>query len=268
MARLSNGESVVSRVVRLFDSFDPETPAVSLGELARRADLPLATTSRLVSELTGTGWLRRDGRRIGIGTRLWELGMYARPVPDLRDEALPYMEDIHEIIGHHVQLSVRHNQEVLCIQRLSTPAHCTTHTAHTRAADTTTSGVLHRLPLHATAPGLVLLAFAPPDAQEAILAGRPRQANHRIVTESARLRSLLDDIRDRGFAYCPGLLTDDTACIAAPIRDRTATVIAALSATVPNTPTARSAILAVVAAARGISRAIAHHPHPQSPDRQ
>jgi DNA-binding IclR family transcriptional regulator len=55
MARSSNGESVLSRVMRIFDALGPDASAITVGELARRADLPVATTSRLVSELVGCG---------------------------------------------------------------------------------------------------------------------------------------------------------------------------------------------------------------------
>jgi DNA-binding IclR family transcriptional regulator len=161
MARSTSGESVLSRLVRILEAFDSDTPAVTVTELARRADLPLATASRLVNELIGYGWLRRDNqRRVRIGVRLWELASRASPTLGLREAAMPVMQDLHAVVGHHVQLAVLQHREVLYVERLSTPG-----------AVRNLSRFAGRLPLHATAPGLVLLAHAPVEIQESVLSG-------------------------------------------------------------------------------------------------
>lgn len=238
----------MSRVVRLFDAFDCETPGMTVSELARRANLPLATTSRLVGELVVIGWLRRDGRLIQVGARMGELGARACPPVGLREAAVPYMEDIYGVVGNSVQLGVLRNGEVLCIERLSAPMACV-------------PGRLGgRLPVHVCAAGLVLLAFAPADLQQPILAGQLSAPTRHTVTEPSRLRCLLAEIRERDYVYCAGFLTADTASVAAPVRDRNSTIVAALSVTIPNTDDARSLIPLVAASARGISRVLGHQP--------
>jgi hypothetical protein len=72
------GATVTSRVLALLGAFDPEHRALTLTELAQRADLPLATAHRLVRELTEWGALTRaqpqtrpsttGGRAAGGGT--------------------------------------------------------------------------------------------------------------------------------------------------------------------------------------------------------
>lgn len=39
-----------------------------------------------------------------IGVRLWELAQRASPTLSLRDAAMPFLEDLHAVVGHHVQL--------------------------------------------------------------------------------------------------------------------------------------------------------------------
>lgn len=253
MARSNSGESVLSRMVRIFEAIDPDTPAITVTELARRADLPPATTWRLVNELVGYGWLHRDGRQIQVGVRMWELAVRASPTLGLREAAMPHMEDLHGVVGHHTQLSVLEHREVLSIERLSA-----------RVAVRNLSRLGGRLPLHASAAGLVLLAHAPASLQESVLAGRLRAFTPNTIIEPRTLRALLSDVRKRGYAFCAGFIDEESASVAAPVRDRNDRVVAALSVIVPNDSSARRVIPAVTAAALGISRSLdrAHEPAP------
>ncbi len=107
MARSTSGESVLERAVRILEVFDADHITVTITDIAERAGLPLSTASRLVDDLVGLGLLRRDeGRRVRIGVRLWELASRASPTLGLREAAMPFLEDVHAIVGHHVQLGV------------------------------------------------------------------------------------------------------------------------------------------------------------------
>ncbi|WP_082126931.1 helix-turn-helix domain-containing protein [Allosalinactinospora lopnorensis] len=64
MARSPAGEPVLTRVVRVLDAFEQDGPALTVSQIARRADLPVATAHRLVSELVEMGPLERDSDRL------------------------------------------------------------------------------------------------------------------------------------------------------------------------------------------------------------
>jgi DNA-binding IclR family transcriptional regulator len=246
MARSTSGESVLERVVRIVEAFDTETPAITVTELARRAGLPPATASRLVGELVRHGWLRRDAdRRVRIGVRMWELAVRASPTLGLREAAMPYMEDLHAVVGHHVQLGVLQHHEVLYVDRLSAPG-----------AVRNVSRFGGRMPLHATSPGLVLLAHGPVELQETILSGPLKSFTDRTPADPRTLRVLLGEIRRTGYAYCDGFIDDLSTAVAAPLRGPGDQVVAALSVIVPRDGSARSILPALLAAARGISRAL------------
>ncbi|RDI60357.1 IclR family transcriptional regulator [Nocardia pseudobrasiliensis] len=246
MARSSSGESVLSRAVRIFEAFDADTPAVSVSELARRTGIPLATTSRLVTELVGYGWLRRDGSgRVRIGMRVWELVSRASPTLGLREAAMPFMQDLHAVVGNHVQLGVRQGHEVLYIERLSAPG-----------AVRNLSRLAGRLPLHASSAGVVLLADSPANLQESVLAGPLPAFTPNTVTEPKALRALLDAVRRAEFVCLVGHIDKTTTSIAAPVRGAGGHTVAALALIVPNGGAARTYIPAVQATAHGISRAL------------
>src|SRR3954451_24062749 len=90
------GASVIERVFAVLDSFDGAHREQRLSDIARRADVPLATTHRLVRDLTSWGALLRnaDGS-YAIGPRLWDLGLLSPTHAGLREIASPFLHDIY-----------------------------------------------------------------------------------------------------------------------------------------------------------------------------
>lgn len=239
-------ESVLGRIVRIVEVFGPDTPALSVSELARRADLHVATASRMVDHLVGYGWLRRDGdRKVCIGMRLWELASRASPALPLREAAMPYMEDLHAVVRQHTQLAVLDGDEVLFLERLSA-----------RNAVINLTRIAGRLPLHASSSGEVLLAYAPVELQERVLAGPLRAFTPDTVTDPRELRARLAGIRRDGFALCAGFFDERATGVAVPVRGPGGAVAAALGVVVPNDANARMQVPALRATALGISRAM------------
>jgi DNA-binding IclR family transcriptional regulator len=245
MARSAAGESVLSRAVRIFEAFTPDETSLSVSEIGRRARLHPATASRLVAELVAHGLLvRGPSRRIGIGMRLWELALRASSALGLREAAMPFMEDAHAVIGHHVQLGILDREELIFIERLAAPGAVINY-----------SRIAGRLPLYVSSSGLVLLAHSPPDFQERIFAGQLLTYTPNTISTPQRLRAVLAEVRQHGFACCPGHVHEDALGIAVPIR-KGKTVVAALSAIVPVDTDGKAVIGVLATAARGISRAL------------
>ena len=239
-------ESVLSRAARILEAFSQDEPALTVSEIARRSGLHVATASRLVAELVAHGFLSRDDdREVRIGVRLWELVTRASPTLSLRDTAMPFMEGVHDVVGHHVQLGVRDGDDVLFLERLSAPSAVINYTR-----------VAGRLPLHASSSGLVLLAHGPVSLRERILAGPLTTYTPRTPATPAQLRAILADVRQQGYAYCPGYVHEEALGIAAPVRGGDGTVKAALAVIVPNDAGAQAVVPVVRTAARGISRAL------------
>jgi DNA-binding IclR family transcriptional regulator len=246
MARSSSGESVLQRAVRILEVFDADAVAVSVSDIAARANLPLSTASRLVDDLVAHRLLRRDGQgRVRIGMRLWELASRASPTRGLRDAAMPFLEDLHAVVGHHVQIGVLDGNDVLFIERLSASG-----------AVINVTRIAGRLPLHASSSGLVLLAHAPTSYQERVAARPLQRFTDQTIGDAKTLRTVLAEIRHVGYALCAGNIHSNATGIAVPIRDNADKVIAALSAIVPRDERTMDHLPAMLTAARGIRRAL------------
>jgi DNA-binding IclR family transcriptional regulator len=205
----------------------------------------VSTTHRLVAELTGWGGLERDsGGRYRIGLRVFELGALAPRGLALREAALPFMEDLYEVTHENVQLAVRDQDEVVFVERLAA-----------RAAVSVLTQVGGRFAMPPTGVGLVLLAYAPAEVQERVLAGPLTRFTEHTITDPGRLRRVLAEVRRDGFAVSDRQVTGDAVSVAAPIL-AAGQVVAALSVVVRGDSAAavRGVTATVRAAARGISR--------------
>ena len=246
MPRTQGGESVLSRAVRIVEAFGPGDTALTVTEISRRSGLHIATASRLVEELGSLGWLQRDSdRKVRIGVKMWEVVSRASPTLSLREAAMPIMQDLHGIVGQHIQLGVLEGDEVLFIERLTAPGAVINYTR-----------VAGRLPLHASSSGLLLLAYAPAAQQERVIVGPLKVFTDQTISNPSQLRSALAEVRRQGFAFLPGHIHPDATGIAVPVRDPGGNVVAALAIVLPNDDTARSRIAVLQAASAAVSRAM------------
>ncbi|MGW2703806.1 IclR family transcriptional regulator [Streptomyces sp. NPDC001340] len=248
---MTAARSAHERLLAVLAAFDHAHPALSLTDIGRRAGLSLSTAHRLVHALTAWGALERDDDGVyHVGLRLWELAALAPRGLALRQVALPYLEDLYEATHENVQLAVRDDAEVVYIEWLSG-----------RSAVGVRIRVGARWPLHATGVGLALLAHAEPGFQEDYCTGPLASFTPYTITDPARLRRTLAEVRRTGVAVSNRQITDDALSVAAAIRDRSGGVVAAVSVVVPQEG-ARTPVLipAVRLAARGISRALGWRP--------
>ncbi|WP_326553316.1 IclR family transcriptional regulator [Micromonospora sp. NBC_01813] len=241
-----SGRSVTSKVLALLDAFSPAEPALTLSELARRAELPLPTAHRRVAELVDWGALERgDDARYRVGLRLWEVAALAPRGLGLRELALPVMEDLYEVTHENVQLAVRQDLELVFIERIAG-----------RHAVPVLTRVGGRFALHATGVGLVLLAHAPTEIQERVLAAPLERYTELTITDPKLLRRHLAEVRRAGYATSDRQVTMDALSVAAPISGPQG-VTAAISLVVAYDRAAPLALAPLVqAAGRVISRAL------------
>ncbi|MFE6486865.1 IclR family transcriptional regulator [Streptomyces sp. NPDC057757] len=246
--------SAPARLLAVLAAFDHEHPALSLTDISRRAGLTLTTAHRLVGALAEWGALERDEDGVyHVGLRLWEVAALAPRGLALRQAALPFLEDLYEATHENVQLAVRDGFEVVYIEWISG-----------RSAVGVRIQVGARWPLHATGVGLALLAHGDLAFQEAYCE-RPLAAfTAHTVTDPARLRRELAEVRRTGVAVSSRQVTEDALSVAAPVRGAGGHVVAAVSVVVPQADARVPVLIPVVrVAARGISRALGWRPEPR-----
>ncbi len=244
------GRTATAGVMAVLCAFDGEHPQMPLSEIARRANLPLTTTHRLVGGLVAAEMLTRgaDGT-YEVGRRLWQIGLLAPVQTRLRDAATPYMQDVYAATHDNVHLAIRDGLAALYVERISG-----------ERSVPILSGAGRRLPLHATGVGKVLLAYAPDDVVDAALRS-PQRVTRRTIVDARRLRRELQSVRERGFARTEEEMTVGTCSVAVPVFHDDGALAAALGIVVTSLRRDLMRLVPVLqVAARGISRRLAADP--------
>lgn len=211
------GKSVTSRALNILAAFDTAHPALTLSEISRRSRTPVATCHRLLAELVEWGALAKTpDQKYQIGYRIWSLGMLAPVQRDLREVAAPFMHDVLFATRQVVNLFVLEGTRALVLERISGTA-----------VGRPIAKVGDRMPLHASAGGKVLLAYAPAETAEAVFANLTRETRHTII-EQGRLMAEIRKVRERGYAITIEEHALGTSGLAVPVFDSGNRVLAAL----------------------------------------
>lgn len=252
-ARSSGGHpTAAGRVLSILDTFDQDHLELTLSEIGRRSGLTLSTAHRLVAELRDWGALERlpDGRYT-VGMRVLELGTLEPQMLRIRDVAPPYLADLQSAVDANVHLAVRDGHDVVYVESLQR-----------RRGARVLSRLGGRWPLHATATGMVLLAFAPPPVCEEVLGSVLKRYTDRTVTDPEVLRRLLAEVRRSGVAVLDESITTGAFAVGVPVRGPQDRVVAALSVTVrrDGDTSVQNVLPALSASARALSRALGASP--------
>jgi IclR family pca regulon transcriptional regulator len=219
----SAGGSVESlrRGLALMAAFEPSDPSLSLAELVDRTGLPPSTALRLLRTLVAARYLDRDplSRRFSLGVatiRLAHLGLTAFGP---RDVAYPFLVDLRRRTNHKVAMGVLLGASVVLVEQLY---------------GTERVGVDYqvgsRMPAYCTSMGKVLLAELDSVEVRQLLEGeRLTERAPNTITDMRRLIASLRAIRSTGYAVANQELSPATRSVAAPVRDRSGTAVAAIS---------------------------------------
>lgn len=242
-----SSRSMLAKAADILGAFSVEHPVLTQAQITRRANLAHSTARRLVAEMVDHGILERtDDGSFTLGLRLWELGALSHRVLSLRDTAMPFMTVLNQALGQHVQLAVREGNEAVIVERLSA----------TNAVGLQLK-LRTRVPLHASATGKILLAYASEAEIDDVLS-RPLTAfTPHTVTDPQTQREDLAEVARQGYAVMRDETQLGVAAVAAPIRTARRQLVASLSVVVPSTFTEFDKLIhGVTAAAKAISAAM------------
>lgn len=247
MGEEDGARSLVERTLRVMGTFRERRIRQTLSEIARNADLNVATTFRIVRKLTAWGALERDEDDCYcVGLRMWEIGSLAPRAMRLEQVSRPFMHDLYAVTNCSIHLAVRDERDCVFVDRLHNPDQGYLRTR-----------VGGRYPLHATAVGLILLANAPEDVVEAVFSEGLTAYTDNTVTNPDELRRKLATVRNTNVAIQDRTMNPKVRSVAAPITGPDRSVVAAISINArPSDYDDRSAAHIVRLAAASISRAL------------
>lgn len=195
---------------------------VGLAEVSRQTGLNKATTYRILLSLEKKGFVTRDrvSGRYSLGSSLLSLvagALYRHQ--DLVQVAYPVMQRLWRLTNETITLYVRHGTSRICVAEIPSPQPLKY-----------TVGVGVTVPLHAGAPGKLLLAYLPQEERQKVLDGIQLEAlTARTITSRVELEKELENILARGWATSFGERIEGVSCLSVPVRDGQGEVVACLS---------------------------------------
>ena len=241
---------VIERMMSLLDVLADMPDPVSLKILSQNTGLHPSTAHRILAVMTSAAIVERhDVGTYTLGIRLLELGNIVKSRINIRQVALPFMQQLHELIGEAVNLGIRHDDEIIYVERTSSG----------RSLVRVVYLVGGRAPLHLTSVGkLFLAADGLADVRAyARRTGLPGKTPHSLTRLDA-LEKELDKIRRHDFAYDNEEAEIGLRCLAAPIRNDEDQLVAGLSISAPSDRHNPDWITPIKATANEISKALGY----------
>lgn len=214
-----------------------QQPGLGVTELAKRSGNTKARAFRLLGTLEQSGLLQREGEssNYSLGYKALFLGAAAQEQLSLVRMAKKHLLDIGVRSNENVMIRVRDGLESVCIAWQDS-----THAVriHTEIGD--------RKPLYAGASGKLLLAFAPPEIQAAVLDGDLQQFTPNTIVDRTNLEQELAKIKADAYSVSFAERTSEATAVAAPIRDARGDVIASFSIAGPTNRMSKESIPAFI----------------------
>jgi len=225
----SPDEGQVQSVVRTLQVLEALASDGELGltELAERVGLHKSTLFRFMRTLCDLGYARRDPdtERFSLTLKIFELGSAVHARVDLVKLASPFLLRLSATTRETVHLAILDGGSLVYLSKIES-----THSLRVAMQ----SGVGLTAPAYCTGVGKVLLAFADTDTLDSYLTSCDfvRYTQH-TIPDRLKLLAELQGIRNRGWAVDNEEHEYGVRCLAAPVRNRKGSVIAALSISGP-----------------------------------
>ncbi len=215
----------LNHVLDVLELYAQQGRDLGVSEVSAMLALSKGTVHSIVSNLHSRGYLRRlePTGKYRLGLKLWEFSTLMAAQLELRDIARPQLEGLTDLTGESALLAVYDAGDSLYLDKVTSPNPVQ---AYTRIGG--------RAPAYCVATGKALLAFQP-EAEIVSICTMPLTAyTSRTITRAEDLYAELARVRASGYATNAGEWRGEVVGVAAPVRDDTGRVVAAISVAGPS----------------------------------
>lgn len=240
--------ATADRALEILTMFSDTQSVVSGVAVSRQLGVSRSTAYRYLQSLVSTRFLEeapQGGFRLGL--RVLEIARVARRSYGLSEVAVPVMTELAEQTGETVLLTRRAGDLVVCLERAETGQHAV-RISYERGSV---------LPINAGASAQALLAWDTDEEVRRLLDCAPlTRFTPATLTDVDSLMQRLGSIRKAGYAVTRAEFDPDVLGIAAPIRDGSGNVVAAVGVAAVSHRVPLGAEGAMISAVRSAALAI------------
>lgn len=234
--------------------FGRDAPEWGVSEVSDQLGFAKSSAHDLMSSLAEIGLLQlTDKGRYRLGWKLVDLGQALVATTELRAVARPILEELSAEYRESIQLGLMDAGMVIYLDKISGKQPI--------RVELNEFGL--RVHPHCTALGKILLAGQSwSQIEEIVTRNELVRMTENTITDLEQLKIEVARVREEGFAFDMEEMMLDLCCIAAPVRDFTGRIVAAISQSVPAYRFQRSRNelrRGTVNAAEGISRRLGYY---------
>jgi DNA-binding IclR family transcriptional regulator len=213
--------------MKVLDALLEARAPLSLEQMCAHTGLPKSTAFRIIVNLLQGHYLVETEKGYWLGLKMLRFGALVEEKLDLVQQASPFLLQLRDQVNETIHLAVLDGDlRVVYLEKLSTQ----------HAVGLMMSRVGSTAPMHCTALGKAMAAFRPEDEIcDWIRTHGLKPVTEATITDEDVFLHELHEVRSRGYTIDNGEFEASVRCVAAPIRDRTGTVIAAISISGPDT---------------------------------
>ena len=211
--------SSVTSALLVMKAFSAEESEIGISSLAKRLGLAKSTVHRLAVTLASEGFLEQNPEtgRYRLGLSLFTLGALARRRMDVSNVSRPLLGVLRDKFQEASTLAILSGTSVMFL-----------HNLESGQAIGIRAHIGDLKPAHCTAEGRVMLAYAPPAVVAEVLTEGLSPRTAKTITNAAAFKRVLEEVRVAGYAIDDEESEDGMRCLAAPVRDISGKVIAAV----------------------------------------
>ncbi len=210
----------LDRALDIMNCFDFQNRAFTLAAIAQRTGLNKTTVLRLASNLINRGYLKYEPESgsYSLGMKLFELGSIVFSSFSLRKASSKHMTELQQKTSATVLLGTLIDDQLVYVDK-----------REGEGVIRIASEIGWRRPPHHGMLGMVLMAWLPPDRRHELLNKYPLlPVTPRTITDIQSFQSRLSKIARDGYVAERGEAVEGIVGVAAPIRDYSRNVIAAI----------------------------------------
>lgn len=208
----------LARGLSVIEAFDPDSPELTLSELARRTGNSPAATRRSLFTLVALGYVRKLDRRFALTPKLFHLGAAYLGAWPMEEGLCVELRSFVDRFGDAASVAVLAGRNIYYIAHQSA-GHGLRPVAGTGAT----------YPAHATSMGRILLAALTEPALAAYLAVPLKAMTDVTVVDRDRFAAILRAARANGYATAIDQLAYGVTSLAVPVQTRDGAVVAAVN---------------------------------------
>lgn len=217
---MSESGNTVERTLSILEAIATSTNGMTNSDINRRLKIPKSSASYILRVLENRGYLMRESEtgKYRLGLKLLSISREMLSHIDVRDVAKPVMESFVRKVNLSMHLAVLDNGRAVYVEKVEADGFVKMDI-----------WVGHRLPIHTTAIGKVLVAQMLEKDILTILEMRGMERKTpKSITLPKKYLAELSKVREHGFAIDNEENNLGVRCVAAPIYDSNGKIIAAL----------------------------------------